>query len=161
MNVASGVILIIAAVFNLFASIGYLAGGGLVTGASMAPETMQQMARQAAKSDGETMTLADRAAFQEISTQGAVAGGGLLAWGVFLLVSVGILIAGAVFLFQGKNPGFIYAAAAVAILVEVGGILITGFGITNLIGIIGGLMALIATRSIASAQGPDSSAGIA
>jgi len=160
MNVASGVILIIAAFFNLFASFGYLVGGGLATGASMAPETMQQMAQQAAADDGQRMSAEDRAALHEISTQGAVAGGGLLAWGIFLLVSVGILIAGAVFLFQGRKPGFIYGAAAVAILVELVGILITAFGITNLVGIIGGLMAIIAARSIASSQDADSDAGM-
>jgi hypothetical protein len=161
MNVASGVILIIAAVFNLFASFAYLAGGGLVAGASMAPETIQQMAQQGTDSDGQELTAEDRAALQEFSTQGAVAGGGLLAWGVFLLVSVGILIAGAVFLFQNQKPGFIYGAAAVAILVEVGGILISAFGVTNLIGIIGGLMAIIAARSIAASQGASADAGIA
>ena len=161
MNVASGVILIIAAVFNLFASFGYLVGGGLATRVSMAPETIQQMAQQAATEDGQTMTAEERAALQELSTQGVVAGGGLLAWGIFLLVSVGILIAGAVFLFQSKKAGFIYGAAAVAILAEAGGILITEFGITNLVGIIGGLMAIIAARSIESSQGGDSDQGIA
>jgi hypothetical protein len=161
MNVASGVILIIAAVFNLFASFGYLVGGGLATGVGMAPETMQQMAQQAAMDDGQVMTMEEKATLHELSTQSAVAGGGLLAWGIFLLVSVGILIAGAVFLFQGQKPGFIYGAAAVAILVEVGGMLITAFGVTNLVGIIGGLMAIIAARSIASSQGADSGINVA
>ena len=150
MNIASGVILIIAAVFNLFASFGYLLGGGLTTGVSMAPETMQQMTLQTTDLNDRGMIAEDQAALEAFSTQGVVAGGGLLAWGVFLLVSVGILIAGAVFLFQGRKPGFIYAAGAIAILVEVGGILITAFGVTNLIGLIGGLMAIIAARSIAS-----------
>ena len=57
MNVASGVILIIAAVFNLFASFGYLLGGGLATGVSMAPETVQHMAQQATDFDDQEMIL--------------------------------------------------------------------------------------------------------
>ena len=79
---------------------------------------------------------------------------GLMAFGVFLLVSVGILIAGAVFLFQDKKPQFIMVAGIMAIVAEVIGILITTFGVTNIIGLVGGLLAIIAAKSMSGAATP-------
>ena len=123
MRIAAGVMLIIAAVLNLFASIGYLGFGGAMTGVG----SMDEMG-----ADGATL----------------VAGGGMLmAMGLFLLVSVGILIAGAVFLFQQKKPGFALGAGVMAILAEVFGILITAFGIMNIIGLVAGVLAIIAAKS--------------
>lgn len=123
MRVAAGVLLIIAAVFNLFAGLAYLGGGGLAAGVG----SMDEFGGEAT---------------------GLVAGGAMLmAVGVFLLVSVGILIAGAVFLFQQKKPGFALAAGVMAIAAEVFGILLSSFGIMNILGLVAGVLAIIAAKS--------------
>ena len=73
-----------------------------------------------------------------------------MAMGVFLLVSVGVLIAGAVFLFQSKQAKFALAAGVMAIVAELFGIGLTSFGIMNLIGLVAGVLAVIAARSYQS-----------
>ena len=123
MRVAAGVLLIIVAVLNLFASIGYLGFGGAAAGLG----SLDEMG-----SDGASL----------------VAGGtALMAFGLLLLVSVGILIAGAVFLFQAKKPGFAITAGAMAIVIEVIAIVVTGFGIMKIPGIVAGILAIIAAKS--------------
>ncbi len=139
MKVAAGVILIIAAVFNLFAGLAYLGGGAATSGLSGAVDTAMMQ---------EQMTEAEKAEMQKVTDEVGGSAMGLMAFGVFLLVSVGILIAGAVFLFTNKKPQFILVAGGMAIVAEVIGILITTFGITNLVGIVGGVLAIIAAKSM-------------
>lgn len=143
MRVAAGVILIIAAVFNLIASLGYLAGGAVSTGVKSA----------AATEYAQTQNLTDeqKAEWEKLQDEVGNAGMGFMAFGVFLLVSVGILIAGAVFLFQNKKAQFVMIAGGIAILAEVIGILITNFGVTNIIGLVGGVLAIIAAKSMGGA----------
>ena len=123
MRIAAGVLLIIVAVLNLFASLGYLGGGGIAAGLG----SMDEMG-----GDGASL----------------VAGGtALMAFGLLLLVSVGIFIAGAVFLFQAKKPGFALAAGVMAIIIEVIAIFVTGFGIMKIPGIVTGILVIIAAKS--------------
>lgn len=145
MKIAAGVILIIAAIFNLIGSFGYLAFGSAGTVGSVA---LEQAAEDAAKEDG---TEVDEQAMKDLQTMQS-GGVGLLLFGIFLLVSVGILIAGAVFLFKESNPKFIYAAGGMAIAAEVIGALISTFGVTNTVGLVGGVLAILGAKSIASAQ---------
>jgi len=146
MRVAAGVILIIAAVFNLIASLGYLAGGAVTSGASSFAES--------AYVQGQELTAQQKADIQKVQDEVGGTGIGFLAFGVFLLASVGILIAGAVFLFQDKKPQFIMVAGGMAILAEVIGILITQFGIFNILGLVGGALAIIAAKSMGGAVAP-------
>jgi hypothetical protein len=81
-------------------------------------------------------------------------GGGLAGFGIFLLVTVGTNIAGAVMLFMRKNPTFILIAGAMAILGEIGGIVLISFGIMNIIGLAGGILAVIASRALKTGHGP-------
>ncbi len=146
MKVAAGVILIIAAIFNLVASLGYLAGGAATSGvANMSDSAYMQ---------SQDLTTEQKAEMERVKDEIGGSGVGLLAFGVFLLVSVGILIAGAVFLFQDKKPQFIMIAGGVAILAEVIGILITTFGVTNVLGLVGGVLAIIAAKSMGSGIAP-------
>lgn len=146
MRVAAGVILIIAAIFNLIASLGYLAGGAATTGvANMAESGYVQ---------GQQMTDEQKAELEKIQDEVGGSGIGLMAFGVFLLVSVGILIAGAVFLFQDTKAQFIMVAGAMAILAEVIGILITNFGVTNILGLVGGVLAIICAKSMGAPAAP-------
>ena len=147
MRIAAGVLLIIAAVLNLIASLGYLGGGAATTGLT----DVSEQAIEASLMDAEVeMTEEEREAAAEIAGDIKGAGGLWMAMGIFLVVSVGILIAGAVFLFQSKKPTFAMAAGVVALLAEGFGILLTSFGIMNLVGLVGGALAIIAAKSYMS-----------
>jgi len=149
MKISAGVILIIAAILNLFASFGYFAGGALTTaGAEYADDyaqTAQDSEDLAQLSDSEKAQLDE---VRDTLQTGSAVGGGLMIYGIFLLLSVGILIAGAVFLFKDSNAKFVMIAGIVAIAAEVIGIVIISFGIMNILGIVGGVLALIAAKSI-------------
>ncbi len=147
MRIAAGVLLIIAAVINLFASLGYLGGGAATTGLSNIGDTVIQSSMMESDSG---FTAQETAQASEMAGDIRGAGGVLMAMGVFLLVSVGVLIAGAVFLFQSKQAKFALAAGVMAIVAELFGIGLTSFGIMNLIGLVAGVLAVIAARSYQS-----------
>ena len=144
MRIAAGVLLIIAAVINLFASLGYLGGGAITSGFSNVGETVIESSMTESDSG---FTAAEAT---EIAGGMQAAGGMLMAMGVFLLVSVGVLIAGAVFLFQSKQAKFAMAAGLMAIAAELLGIGLTSFGIMNLIGLVAGVLTIFAVRSYPS-----------
>lgn len=148
MRTAAGVLLIIVAVFNLIASLGYLAGGALTTGAS-------DIAMYAEQQGGNEMTAEQKEALDKVQDEVGGTGIGLMAFGVFLLVSVGILIAGAVFLFQNKKAQFIMIAGGMAIAAEVIGSLITGFGIMKILGLVAGIMAILAAKGMGGGSAPE------
>lgn len=152
MRTAAGVILIIAAVLNLMASLGYLAGGGAATALGSG---MSEIAIMAEQESGNKMTAQQKEDMQKIKEQTGGAGIGLMAFGVFLLVSVGILIAGAVFLFKNTKPQFIMIAGGMAILAEVIGSLISSFGVMNILGLVGGIMAIIAAKGMGTGPAPE------
>jgi hypothetical protein len=144
LRIAAGVFLILAALINIFAALGYLAGGALSAGAGAVAEAAQAEAeKQGTKIE---MTAADKEALDKAKS----AGGGLMVFGILLLASVGLSIAGAVQLFRSKGAKFIMVAGGLAAAVEVIGIVLTAFGVTNLIGIIGGILAILAAKSIDS-----------
>ena len=151
MRVAAGVCLILAAVLNLFGALGYLGGGAATTGISHLGQIAME---EAAKQDGAAVTEADKASMEIATGVGKGIGGMLMAMGIFLLVSVGVLIAGAVFLFQGTNWNFILAAGVVAIAAEVFGILITTFGMSNVMGLVGGVLAIIVAVGMNKSAAP-------
>jgi hypothetical protein len=152
MRTAAGVILIIAAVFNLLASFGYLAGGAATSAIGSGATQAAIMAQQ---ESGTEMTAAQKAEMEKFQDEVGGTGIGFLAFGVYLLASVGILIAGAVFLFQNKKPQFIMIAGGMAILAEVIGILITTFGVTNLVGLVGGILAILAAKGMGTGPAPE------
>jgi hypothetical protein len=151
MRVAAGICLILAAVLNLFGALGYLGGGAATTGISHLGQIAME---EAAKKDGTQITEADKASMEVATGVGKGIGGMLMAMGVFLLVSVGVLIAGAVFLFQGTNWKFILAAGVVAIAAEVFGILLTTFGMSNVMGLVGGVLAIIVAVGLNKSAAP-------
>ena len=137
---ASGIVLIIAAMINFGAAIIYLGGGAIttiVTGIGI--EAIEKRAEQA----GKRLSLDQETQVKQMHTTGLIESSGLFAFGVFLLVSVGVLIAGAVFLFKRKNPKFIYTAGAVALLAELIGMVLTSIDVTNVAGLAGGVMAIV------------------
>ncbi len=152
MRIAAGVLLIIAAVINLFASLGYLGGGAFATGVGSVGDAAIEASMLEAGAD---MTAAEAEEMSEVSGSIKNAGGMLMAMGVLLLVSVGVLIAGAVFLFQSKQAKFALIAGVMAIAVEGLGIAISSFGIMNVIGLVAGVLTIIAARSYWNAALPE------
>jgi hypothetical protein len=161
MRVAAGVILIIAAVINLFAAFGYLAGGALMGGAGK----LSTMVEEQSKKQRRELTEKQKKSFAELNAASAKMGGSagaLAGFGVFLFVTVGTSIAGAVCLFRRKAPTFIMIAAGLAIAAEVlsgvivGAVMGAGIGFGKIIfsslGLVGGILGLIAARQIAAAN---------
>lgn len=143
MRIAAGVILIIAAIFNIGAGTLYMGAGGATT---YVAANSDEINSSLSNGTGGTVTVIDDQASTDMMT-----GGGLMAaFGIFVLISVGILIAGAVFLFMNKKAGFVIAAGIMALIVEGGGMAYAGFGVTNLFGLIGGILAIIAARSMST-----------
>jgi len=145
MRTATGVFLIIAAVLNLLGSFGYFAAGGITSaGSGLTSEISSQMSEGNYEVDGQEISLegADEAA-SELSGVLAENSAILTAMGVFMLVSVGILIAGAVFLFKNSNPTFVLVTGIFALIVEGLGMMLAGFGVFNIIGLIAGVLAIV------------------
>lgn len=154
MRKVAGVLLIITACLNLFASVGYLLGGALTAGVSMGVDSLgTEIAEELASQQGQTISPEFSDGMDRVAGAGMAAGSALVFFGAFLLVAFGVLIAGAVFLFKGVRPKFIFAAAVVALLAEAGGIWIAQFGIGNLVGLVGGVLALLAAKQLLAQHG--------
>jgi hypothetical protein len=155
MRIAAGIVLIIAALINIFAAIGYLGAGGAVA----AGGKLTQLAEEQARKEGRTMTPEEKQAMAQLNAASSsmkTSPGALMGFGAFLVLTVVTSIIGAVSLFQGKRAKFILVAGVLAAAAEVVGILITTFGFTNIIGLAAAALAIIAARSIgarAAAQG--------
>ncbi len=146
MRIAAGVLLIIAAIMNIFAGAGYVLGGGL---ASVAGEVGDQLAKEVAKEGAVTADDAAKASEALATVKGA--GMGLLVFGLFLWVLFILQIVGAVFLFISKGKMLIFIVAALSIIAEIGGVVIVAFGWTNLFGLVGGVLAFIGAMGIGKA----------
>ena len=169
MRVAAGVLLIIAAVFNLFGSLFYFGGGVLV--GSM--DKLAAMAEEQQKKQGKEMTEEQKQQFEQyhearakmtpadqakIDTAARVA----KAYGLLLLVMCGISIAGAVCLFRRRSVKFIVGASIASLVVEVGSCVAlavlggAGLGATkvffSVFGITGGILGLLGARQISIAN---------
>jgi hypothetical protein len=163
MRVAAGVILIIAAVINLFAALGYIASGAVVGGGS---KFTSMVAEESAK-QGRELTEEQKQQFAQINAASSKMSGsaGVLAgFGAFLFVTVGTSIAGAVCLFRRKAPKFILIASGIAIGAEILSAIIfaavlgvpLGFGklLVSAIGLLGGVFGIMGARQIMAASGP-------
>ena len=147
MRIAAGVILIIAALINLFAAIGYLTLGA---GAGMAGK-LTQMAEAEQKKSGQEMTAEQKAQMakaDEMLGQVSNSAGKFMGFSVFLFVTVGTSIAGAVCLFRSKAGKFIMVASILAIAAEVIGSVLIGFGPGKILGLLGGILGILGARGI-------------
>jgi hypothetical protein len=163
------VLLIFAAVINLFAGIVYVGGGAMVGGASK----FTAMAAEAQKKKGHELTDEQKQQFAQLNEaqrqtekdpKAAKVVHSIMAYGSFLLVTVGTSIAGAVCLFRRRAPKVIVAMAAVLLLAEVFGCVTAAIllGRTALVmklfsssfGIIGGIFGLVGARQVSLANAP-------
>jgi hypothetical protein len=152
MRIAAGIILIIAAVINIVAALGYLGGGALSSagGASALSKALQE---ESAKSANTADTSAALAKLQQ-ATDNAPSGKALMGFGAFLLVTVVTSIAGAVCLFRSKAAKFVIVASGLALAAEVIGSLIIGFGPGKILGLVGGILGILGARSIMAKNAP-------
>ncbi|MGF1613005.1 MAG: hypothetical protein ACFCVA_03585 [Gammaproteobacteria bacterium] len=147
-TVAAGALLIAACV-NLYASAGYLLGGLLMAGVSVGAGSLgSEIIGELASQQGQAGVSEFSAGIDQMAGSAMIAGGALVFFGVFLLVACGMMLAGAVFLLRGMRPKFVVAAAVVALVAEVSGILIASFSITNLVGLLAGVLALLAAKPL-------------
>jgi len=138
MNVAAGVLLIIAAIFNIIGGCGYAVVGGAAT---------------AVGEMGSELEAADPSLGSDFASDAdtvKAAGAGLAFWGFALFGIAGIMIGGAVCSFTKKKKGFVLATGVLAIIAEVVGIGLTAFGITNIVGLVAGVFVFVAIRSFPS-----------
>lgn len=147
MNIAAGVLVIIAAILNIMGGCTYAVGGALAGGVGeMGSEIASGLEDGAGAEAGE-----EAAKVTEGSEDLKTAGAGLTLWGYALFAIAGIMIAGAVFLFQKSKAVFVIVTGVLAIGAEVGGILITQFGVMNVCGLVAGVLAILAARSFPTA----------
>jgi len=162
MNIAAGVLLILAAVINGCAGSGYALGGAATTAAgSVGRDVSEEIAKKQAK-EGKPADREAAESMQALSMHAKKAGVGLMAFGLFLFGMFGVQIAGAVLLFMKKAKTFVIVVAVLSLLAEIVGILFTVFGASNVIGLLAGIFALIAIRSYGTAapQSAPPSAGV-
>jgi hypothetical protein len=140
MRIAAGVLIIIAALFDLLAGFTYGIGGGLLAGGST---VVQDAFTKAAK---ETKDAAAQKAAQTLATGGQAIGGGLMVFGFFLLAMAGLGIAAAVVLFREKAPTFALVVGVLELIAcAIGLVLWMGANIlTTLPGIVAGVFVIIA-----------------
>src|SRR5690242_13644060 len=119
MRIAAGIVLIIAAVINVFAALGYLGGGALSSagGANALSKALQEETNK----PGQQLTAEQSAAMAKIkqATDNAPSGNVLMGFGAFLVLTIVTSIAGAVCLFRGKAATFIIVAALMAAGAEI------------------------------------------
>jgi len=149
MRIAAGIILIVAAIMNIFAGAGYVLGGGLATVGGMAADELNKQAQEAG-----TATDENTKALTEAAATASGHGTFWLAFGVFLWLLFILQIIGAVFLFISKSKMFIFIIAALSVIAEIVGIVSWGFGWTNTFGIVGGILAFIGAMSIGTEAAP-------
>ena len=150
MPIAAGVLLIITAMFNLFASSSYFANGGIAFfGAKASTELLPQSGVE--ESNGNA-TAADKDT--QVKAQESGASFAWVVMGVFLLISVGVLVAGAICLFINQKPSFIFLAGIMTILAEVIGVFVVGFSPIHLVGLAGGALAIYCANEMRKGLNP-------
>jgi len=157
MRIAAGVLLILAGVFNGCAGTGYAFGGAAgaaaVEGAGALSEAMMKEAAKEGNADAKA--AAEAMAEVNANASGAkAAAGGMMIFGFFLLIMLGLQIAGGVVLFMSKAAKFVMIVGGLGILAELGGMAFgVPFGLTNILGIVGSVLAIMASKAYADGAG--------
>ncbi|CAA0092584.1 Uncharacterised protein [BD1-7 clade bacterium] len=127
MGIAAGVLLIMAAILNVFAAFAYNAKGKLNSGAANLGEKVVSELGDDSKGQ-----------FSDYQKTGMLN----KAFALFLYVSVPTLVVGGVYAFNGNYTQILFAAGIVAIAAELIGGSMSKFGPSNLSGIAGGCIAV-------------------
>jgi hypothetical protein len=149
MRIAAGVLLILVAVIDLVAGLGYVVAGGAAgiaaksSGGSLTEAYDTEVRRQ-----GKEMSAEDKAQAAKVLNTVTTNAGLLAGFGAFLLVVVGLSIAGAVQLFRGKGAMFVMVAAVLVVAAEIISAVILKFGFRNVPGLVAAVFAFIGARSM-------------
>jgi CHASE2 domain-containing sensor protein len=151
MRIAAGVLLIIAAIMNVMAGAGYAfvgaAGDAIMDVADKAVDA-------AAKTDGVKVNESAKADMAKAKADVKGMTGGLKYFGFFLLLVFVLQIVGAIFCFIRKSPMFIMIVAILTIAAEVGGAVMSSFGLANIIGLVAGVLAFLAAMGLKKGDAP-------
>jgi hypothetical protein len=157
MRIAAGVLLILAGVFNGCAGTGYAFGGAAGAAAVEGAGALSKAMMEEAAKEGNADAKAAAEAMAEVNANAndaKAAAGGMMIFGFFLLVMLGLQIAGGVVLFMSKAAKFVLVVGALGILAELGGMAFgVPFGLTNIIGIVGSVLAIMASKAYADGGG--------
>jgi hypothetical protein len=140
MRIAAGVLLIIASVFELLAGITWTFFGGVTaTGSNIVEQAIQKAAETSKDPKAQE-------AAAKLGQVGTALGGGIMIYGLFLLVVFGLDIAGAVMLFREKGANFALVVGILQLLACVASLVIfTGaFILVCIPGILAGIFTIIA-----------------
>lgn len=143
MRIAAGVLLILTAIFNLFASMGYF-GLGIATADKEKTVIHRNDSGNQLRSSRHKRVDKNNDSLEQRIKQLPVTGFGLLAFAMFLLTTVVLLAIAAVFLFSNKQPVFIILTSFAGLFAEGTGIYLFSLGFSNTIGIVGCVLAIIA-----------------
>lgn len=151
MNIAAGVLLIIAAVINIIGGLGSNVVGAVGDAVADGVEGASQgIANEAGGEAGAEISAGGQEVADDIS-EGAA---GFHLYGYALYAVAGLMIAGAVFLFKKDKAGFVMLVGILCIALELYSLIIIKGGAVphlNAIGLVAGLLTIIASRSFPSA----------
>lgn len=147
MRIAAGILLLVTAFFNLFASIGYfgMGIGTLTLDKARISQTYNSATRQ--KNNVKKNKRSNSNLNQKLKNL-PITGIGLIIFCLFLVVTVILLTIAAIFLFSRKQAIFIILAACAGIIAEAVGIYLFSLGFSNTIGITACALAIIASMQI-------------
>ena len=149
MRIAAGVLLIVVALIDLVGGLGYVVGGGVAAiAAKRGGDSLTQAYDVEARKQGKEMSPAEKADAAKVLGAATTSAGLLAGFGAFLLVVVGLSIAGAVQLFRSKGARFVMVAAALVVVAEIIGAVIWGFGYRNVPGLVAAVFAVLGARSM-------------
>lgn len=140
METLAGVFLIITGILNFFAGAAYTTRGKMTAGAANLGENATSAVEKVAESEGIVINQDSSAAVSKGFDAAKKDGSKFKLLGGFLYLSTALLIAGAVFLFQGTYGQYVLAAGIIAIVAELLGIAASKFGVSNAPGLIGGVL---------------------
>lgn len=163
MRIAAGVLLIIAAISNGLAGATYGLGSA-ATAAAGSEEAQKALAEGFNKQDTSKMTPEQKAQYEKMkSTLTArgnsdslnTAAAGLGAFGIFLLLMLGLQIGGGVCLFMQKAAKYVMVVAVLGLAAEIIGPAVFGvnFGVMNIIGLVASVLAFLAAKGYAGGTG--------
>ncbi|GMQ92446.1 MAG: hypothetical protein BMS9Abin11_1777 [Gammaproteobacteria bacterium] len=145
MRIAAGVLLLVTAFFNLFASIGYFGIGIITLDKTRISQTYNSATRQ--KNNIKKNKRRSSSLNQKLENL-PISGIGLLGFCLFLIVTVVLLTIAAIFLFSRKQAIFVMLAAGAGLIAEATGIYLFSLGFSNMIGITASVLAIIAAMQI-------------
>lgn len=149
MRIAAGVLLIIVGIMNGLAGMGYAAAGG---GGELAVKAAEEAVKTATTPEAKKQAEANLKTIKEGT--GEAKTGGMAIFGIFLIVMLGLQIAGAVCLFTQKAAKFVLIVAVLGLVAEFGGLAFgVKFGITNILGIVAAVLAFLGAKSYMAGGG--------